>query len=980
MVDPSEKKVKLVDRIKGRRHVIEMPVSDLVQMASARRGDPTFTYQEYFNGQTFVKPYYDADSKYESDPGDDEKTAKLVAFRALMTALHPDCEIVYADRSGPISSGWKISFRSWVQGVKIKASSIPTHVRTVMQWSPKETHEFLDLSVYKEKEQLLGVVFGCKDIDQVKRFLTPLDETQPLDKFVAQNCADGDTELVVTESSQSSESKLKRKRAVLGADADEQTAEVDGHEAAATADDITLVDTNVLTEASRFFNLTFKLSESFTDVKITRDKSALIFPTKGKHCVIKGGPHEGNNPYISVTAKGFRFKCPDDVCRHINTPLKAFAELPQKIAAFYMETIHPKKQEERRHQVQLAIRNFEQNIPGGSFKKFPLRPVYNETTLGRTRIIVPLDEKQWCVLHEKVHDTKTCWLELGSHGMMELRCALAPHRSYPDPPHLVQNIQNVFQVNNFIIQGDGDVMLDGHFSELAPIFEDEHLNRLMFESFDLGSAFQIGCVLHYLCRNIMGRSTGEDSRDWWVWNQHVARWTKSMLRAETLLSTIVADKYRVAMRWFRANTKDPQLEKIRAIKMHNILKRLTDRDAVEILRQAGKTFLENETCFESKLDANKDLLGFNGHVYDLRTDEYRPARPDDYVTRTCGYDLPAEDTSVQAQIMAFIGDIQENEEDVEYLLLWLASCLDGHQKDEVFHCLRGGGRNGKSALCTDLLCYTLGGNPNVETTTQGYYHTISSTMLTCHRPPSSSPTPDLLHLKGKRFAVASEPEKRVPVNVSTLKFLTGNDMITGRWCHQNEDITFMPQHSLAILTNDLLLMDAEDDAVYSRTRVITFPYKFTPTPVAAHEKMVDLDLKHKMKQWGPQFMRILLKYYKRYRQAGRLVPTTRILQDTNRVRDENDVFKQYIEEELVRSTRKEDRMWRSRMNESFKVWYMQRRKDCPDLPPYAKQTASQKLVAAMEKCGWELTNGVPDPDGQEGKGYGYYYIKKRQDV
>ena len=50
--------------------------------------------------------------------------------------------------------------------------------------------------------------------------------------------------------------------------------------------------------------------------------------------------------------------------------------------------------------------------------------------------------------------------------------------------------------------------------------------------------------------------------------------------------------------------------------------------------------LVSDRLFAAKLDANPNLIGFNDGVYDLRTAVFRPARPDDYVSRTVGYDFP----------------------------------------------------------------------------------------------------------------------------------------------------------------------------------------------------------------------------------------------------------------------------------------------------------------------------------------------------
>ncbi len=138
------------------------------------------------------------------------------------------------------------------------------------------------------------------------------------------------------------------------------------------------------------------------------------------------------------------------------------------------------------------------------------------------------------------------------------------------------------------------------------------------------------------------------------------------------------------------------------------------------------------------------------------------------------------------------------------------------------------------------------------------------------------------------MAFGSEPEKGAAINGGFLKFLTGNDPITGRFCHQNDEVRFEPQHSLMLLCNKIPALDAEDDAIWSRSRIIHFPFKFVRDPQAPHERQIDDTLKQRVKSWGPQFMLLLLEVYTEYRQTG-LPPSRAVLAKNEEVRKENDV-------------------------------------------------------------------------------------------
>jgi hypothetical protein len=68
---------------------------------------------------------------------------------------------VIASRHGwcPSKSAWKVSFRPFVLGIAIPYVDIPTLLRLIRQ-----DDKFWDLSVYKQGEQLLAAINGCKGV------------------------------------------------------------------------------------------------------------------------------------------------------------------------------------------------------------------------------------------------------------------------------------------------------------------------------------------------------------------------------------------------------------------------------------------------------------------------------------------------------------------------------------------------------------------------------------------------------------------------------------------------------------------------------------------------------------------------------------------------------------------------------------------------------------------------------------------------
>lgn len=201
----------------------------------------------------------------------------------------------------------------------------------------------------------------------------------------------------------------------------------------------------------------------------------------------------------------------------------------------------------------------------------------------------------------------------------------------------------------------------------------------------------------------------------------------------------------------------------------------------------------------------------------------------------------------------------------------------------------------------------------------GYFGVVAASLLTKERPSSDRPVADLLHMKGKRLLIASEPEKGSKINCGFLKFLTGNDPINGRWLSSNAEITFYPQHSLALLCNSIPNLDASDEAVWDRSRVLSFPFKFVSKPTLEHHRKGNPFLKSTLPALGPHFMLILLKYYEKYRRQG-LEPTPEMMSNTHDVRTENDIYGEFFDENLVITTNDLDRLAWNKIVQRCKTW------------------------------------------------------------
>ena len=110
-----------------------------------------------------------------------------------------------------------------------------------------------------------------------------------------------------------------------------------------------------------------------------------------------------------------------------------------------------------------------------------------------------------------------------------------------------------------------------------------------------------------------------------------------------------------------------------------------------VMEQCMHKFYDGE--FESKLDENKDLIGFENGVYDLKEGYFRSGLPDDYLTFSTGYKYKEYDMDHRYidHVEDFFKKVQIERDMKDYLLTLFSSHLDGHNKQQRFILFTGFG-------------------------------------------------------------------------------------------------------------------------------------------------------------------------------------------------------------------------------------------------------------------------------------------------
>lgn len=334
-----------------------------------------------------------------------------------------------------------------------------------------------------------------------------------------------------------------------------------------------------------------------------------------------------------------------------------------------------------------------------------------------------------------------------------------------------------------------------------------------------------------------------------------------------------------------------------------------------ILKECQELFYDIpglEDSFINKLDSRNELIGFKDGVYDLNKEEFRPGRPEDFITFSTKinyveYDESNED--IQA-IYQFIKKILVIKNVREYVLYRLASMLSGANKDEIFDIWSGKGGNGKSKLI-ELFEHVMG----------DYATTLPITLLTGSLASSESASPQLAKTKGKRFASLNEPEEQTAINIGLMKLLTGGDKITARALHK-EPIEFKPQFKMILTCNQQPKLPAKDDGTWRRTRLTEFRSLFRPKPMPNNPFSFKLDktLNESFEFWKEPFMAILIHYYKKYKRDGIKYPDE-ITEYTNIYKETNDLFQEFINTCITIDLTSNDKISIDRVYTSYKQWH-----------------------------------------------------------
>jgi putative DNA primase/helicase len=225
----------------------------------------------------------------------------------------------------------------------------------------------------------------------------------------------------------------------------------------------------------------------------------------------------------------------------------------------------------------------------------------------------------------------------------------------------------------------------------------------------------------------------------------------------------------------------------------------------------------------------------------------------------------------------------------------LASTLTGECPDQTFNMYIGVGRNGKSALI-ELMSLVLG----------TYKGDVPVSLITEKRTKVGGVSPEIVSLKGIRYAVMQEPSKDARVNEGMMKQLTGGDTLQGRAPYMPDMVTFIPQFKLVICANYDLNFDSFDDGTWRRIRRVDFESVFVENPVEGdaekpYQFKIDKDMKKKFETWKEVFLSMLVQRIFDCKDAQfNVKDCNKVMRSSEKYKLRQDFIAEFIEEKVVK--------------------------------------------------------------------------------
>jgi putative DNA primase/helicase len=314
-----------------------------------------------------------------------------------------------------------------------------------------------------------------------------------------------------------------------------------------------------------------------------------------------------------------------------------------------------------------------------------------------------------------------------------------------------------------------------------------------------------------------------------------------------------------------------------------------------------------------ELDAKPWLYPCKNGVIDLKTGVLKPGRPSDYLTLASPIEFLGIDTPAPLWEKSLLEIFNGNAELPAYIQRLFGYGMTGIVKDKILPVFHGRtGFNGRSMI-VETVSYVMG----------DLAAAIPAEMLltTKFAKNSAAPSPDIMSLKGRRLAFASEIDEGQRFSVARVKLLTGNDSLVGRNPHDKDQTCFKPTHKLMLMTNTQPSAPAHDRSFWERMHLIPFDISFVNRdPEEPHERRANLNLGREILKEAPGILAWLVRGCLFWQRDG-LNPPLAVKEASKKYQQNEDLFLDFIDECLDKEPGAKETA--KALNNKFGLWYQE---------------------------------------------------------
>jgi putative DNA primase/helicase len=275
-----------------------------------------------------------------------------------------------------------------------------------------------------------------------------------------------------------------------------------------------------------------------------------------------------------------------------------------------------------------------------------------------------------------------------------------------------------------------------------------------------------------------------------------------------------------------------------------------------------------------KLDADPDLFNTPGGTIDLHAEALREHDRGDHITKVAGGSVTGQQNT---EWVRFIERILPDEEVRRFVQRLVGLAMLGAVREHVMPIFTGTGANGKGTFRDAVMAafgdYAYEADPQLLMESRHERHGTFK-----------------MQLRGRRIVFCSETERDRKFAEASMKRLVGGDPIEANYMHKNP-ITFMPSHTLIMMTNHLPKVSGDDPAVWRRILVVPFD-------VVIPEDERDPDLPRRLREATDAVLSWAYEGWQLYRDEG-LNPPEVVRRRTSEYQSRSDVMARFFDDRVL---------------------------------------------------------------------------------